>query len=347
MTSMTRCENNLEAHIYFWNVTNPSQVLAGTHGPALREVGPYVLNNTINKRQNITFSNDDTEVSFISTLSRRRTSRSSRDRCALADEVCLRKSHVYSMRLTVELRRLFLSTWRTSAWFERLVARRTFSPRASATIAARRRNHATLRRPRERSKDRRCVSTHCRRRTNRRRIVARARLGTDIHRESSRWISVTQLGNFEFPPRFAAFQHVPEYAIWAAAEASQPVTTVSIGAPVSNSIYSAMTSHTTGMTASGNVDDGADVGDDVYDSGVPSTALERLSQSPHDDVRSGRVHTNARPRPRPAIQWNLNQENRQRLDLWILRSRGISSVSGGRPSEIHSIGHEDSQREHD
>ena len=68
MTSMTRCENNLEAHIYFWNVTNPSQVLAGTHGPALREVGPYDLNNTINKRQNITFSNDDTEVSFISTL---------------------------------------------------------------------------------------------------------------------------------------------------------------------------------------------------------------------------------------------------------------------------------------
>ena len=126
---MTRCENNLEAHIYFWNVTNPSQVLAGTHGPALREVGPYVLNNTINKRQNITFSNDNTEVSFISTLYADPDAESSCDGCALADEVCLRKSHVYSMRLTVELRTLFLSTWRTSAWFERLVARRTFSPR--------------------------------------------------------------------------------------------------------------------------------------------------------------------------------------------------------------------------
>ena len=65
-------------------------------------------------------------------------------------------------------------------------------------------------------------------------------------------ISVTQLGNFGVPAALlAAFQHVPEYAIWAAAEASQPVTTVSIGAPVSNSIYSAMTSDTTGMTAAG------------------------------------------------------------------------------------------------
>ena len=68
VTSTTRCENNLKASIYFWNITNPSQVLAGTHPPALVEVGPYVMSNTVNKRQNITFSNDDTEVSFVSTL---------------------------------------------------------------------------------------------------------------------------------------------------------------------------------------------------------------------------------------------------------------------------------------
>ena len=129
MTSTTRCENNLEARIYFWNVTNPSEVLTGTHGPALREIGPYVLKNTINKRQNITFSNDDTEVSFVSTLYADADAESSCDGCALTDEVRLRKSTVDSMQLTVGPRRLFLLTWRTSAWFEQLVARRTFSPR--------------------------------------------------------------------------------------------------------------------------------------------------------------------------------------------------------------------------
>lgn len=65
-------------------------------------------------------------------------------------------------------------------------------------------------------------------------------------------ISVTQLGNFGVPAAFlTAFQHVPEYAIWAAGEASQPVATVSIGAPLSNSIYGVMTSDPTGMTAAG------------------------------------------------------------------------------------------------
>ena len=87
VTSTTRCENNLKASIYFWNVTNPSQVLAGTHPPALVEVGPYVMSNTVNKRQNITFSNDDTEVSFVSTLYADMDAANFCDGCSMNDEV--------------------------------------------------------------------------------------------------------------------------------------------------------------------------------------------------------------------------------------------------------------------
>lgn len=83
----TTCENHLESHIYFWNVTNPSDVLAGTAPPNLSEVGPYVLSRTINKRQNITFSSDEKEVSFISTLYAEADVGSFCSGCDLSDEV--------------------------------------------------------------------------------------------------------------------------------------------------------------------------------------------------------------------------------------------------------------------
>ena len=73
--------------IYLWNITNPAQVLGGTHPPALQEVGPYVMTNGATKRQNINFSDDDKQVSFVSTLYADVDVDSFCDNCTLNDEV--------------------------------------------------------------------------------------------------------------------------------------------------------------------------------------------------------------------------------------------------------------------
>lgn len=87
MSSSTTCENNLKAYIYFWNITNPDAVIAGTEPPALEEVGPYVMSDVLNKRQNITFSDYDREVSFVSTLYGAMDTDNFCENCTVGDEV--------------------------------------------------------------------------------------------------------------------------------------------------------------------------------------------------------------------------------------------------------------------
>ena len=87
VSNNTVCENHLRVEIYLWNITNPAQVLGGTHPPALQEVGPYVMTNGTTKRQNINFSDDDKQVSFVSTLYADVDVDSFCNNCTLNDEV--------------------------------------------------------------------------------------------------------------------------------------------------------------------------------------------------------------------------------------------------------------------
>jgi len=56
------CENYLRAEVYFWNLTNPSEFVSGLEAPKLEEVGPFVIKDGVSKKQNVTFSEDGSEV---------------------------------------------------------------------------------------------------------------------------------------------------------------------------------------------------------------------------------------------------------------------------------------------
>jgi len=62
------CENYLRAEVYFWNVTNPTEFVSGLEAPKLEEVGPFVIKDGVAKKQNVTFSEDGSEVGFVETL---------------------------------------------------------------------------------------------------------------------------------------------------------------------------------------------------------------------------------------------------------------------------------------
>ena len=62
------CENYLRAEVYFWNLTNPSEFVSGLEAPKLEEVGPFVIKDGVSKKQNVTFSEDGSEVGFVETL---------------------------------------------------------------------------------------------------------------------------------------------------------------------------------------------------------------------------------------------------------------------------------------
>jgi hypothetical protein len=65
-------------------------------------------------------------------------------------------------------------------------------------------------------------------------------------------LSVTQLAGLGVPAAFlTGFPSVPEYASWAAAQASQPVSVVAINSPTSTVLYQAVVGDSTGMTAVG------------------------------------------------------------------------------------------------
>ena len=66
--SNSTCENYLRAEVYFWNVTNPMEFVNGVEAPKLEEVGPFVIKDGVSKRQNVTFSEDGSEVGFVETL---------------------------------------------------------------------------------------------------------------------------------------------------------------------------------------------------------------------------------------------------------------------------------------
>lgn len=63
----TVCDTPQVTSFYLWNLTNPHEVVAGTAPPKLHEVGPYVMHKSKEKRHNITFFDNGTKVSFIST----------------------------------------------------------------------------------------------------------------------------------------------------------------------------------------------------------------------------------------------------------------------------------------
>ena len=54
-SSETVCDTHAVSTFYFWNLTNPAEVVAGTAPPALREVGPFVMHKTREKKSNVTF----------------------------------------------------------------------------------------------------------------------------------------------------------------------------------------------------------------------------------------------------------------------------------------------------
>lgn len=65
-------------------------------------------------------------------------------------------------------------------------------------------------------------------------------------------LSVTQLAALGVPAAFlTGFPSVPEYASWAATQASQPVSVVAISSPTSSALYQAVVGDSTGMTAVG------------------------------------------------------------------------------------------------
>jgi len=65
-------------------------------------------------------------------------------------------------------------------------------------------------------------------------------------------ISVTQLAGLGVPAAFLTnFPTVPEYASWAAVQASQPVSVVKVDSPTSDTLYQAVVSDSTGTTALG------------------------------------------------------------------------------------------------
>ena len=66
--SNSTCENYLRAEVYFWNVTNPMEFVNGVEAPKLEEVGPFVIKDGVSKKQNVTFSEDGSEVGFVETL---------------------------------------------------------------------------------------------------------------------------------------------------------------------------------------------------------------------------------------------------------------------------------------
>ena len=62
------CENYLRAEVYFWNVTNPTEFVSGLEAPKLEEADPFVIKDGVAKKQNVTFSEDGSEVGFVETL---------------------------------------------------------------------------------------------------------------------------------------------------------------------------------------------------------------------------------------------------------------------------------------
>lgn len=65
--SETVCDTPQTASFYFWNLTNPFEVISGAAPPKLKEVGPYVMHNAKEKKSNITFFENNTKVSYVST----------------------------------------------------------------------------------------------------------------------------------------------------------------------------------------------------------------------------------------------------------------------------------------
>lgn len=66
--NVTICDTHAVSRFFFWNLTNPLEVLAGTQPPELKEVGPFVMQGGKEKKSEVTFSgNGDSVVSFIAT----------------------------------------------------------------------------------------------------------------------------------------------------------------------------------------------------------------------------------------------------------------------------------------
>jgi hypothetical protein len=232
----TKCDdNNIKQYIYFWNVTNPDQVLAGTHAPALKEVGPYVISKAVNKRQNITFSNYDQEVSFVSTFYGAMDTESFCDNCTMNDQIISFNLAYIGMVKTAgsETNILALMLPPTLSTLVAGVVMLFSGMALDPTLGAMFPN-----------------------------LVSALQSGTDAMNALALeqiftaaplgGISITQLASFGVPSSLlTGFPDVPEYANYAAVAASLPVSAVSIASPASTAMYTSIVSDPTGLTGIG------------------------------------------------------------------------------------------------
>ena len=98
-SSETVCDTHAVSTFYFWNLTNPAEVVAGTAPPALREVGPFVMHKTREKKSNVTFHQhaNTSAVSFVSTTYAEWDEASFCDGCSLSDPIVSFNAAYYTL----------------------------------------------------------------------------------------------------------------------------------------------------------------------------------------------------------------------------------------------------------